>query len=208
MPSPFRGWAFFFGFREAMPSSVVFWSVAAVLLFWGVGAYNRLMRLRAEANSAFAALEGELSKQVALVHECLPPPDATQPAALGGDTGFWSGLHGAAAQFAASLAVARARPLEPQGIAALSAAQDVLAMAWERAERDDAHDLAGPRLPETLTARRAQIVMQTHAAIEHFDQAVARYNNGISQFPAVLLAWLFGFKPGRGVRTSANAVAA
>jgi LemA protein len=204
MPSPFRGWAFFLDVREAMPSSVVFWSLAAVLLFWGVGAYNRLMRLRSDANTAFTALEGELSKQVALVHECVPPPDATQPAPLEGDPGFWSGLHGAAAQFAASLAVARARPLEPQRIAALGAAHDVLAMAWERAERDDAHDLAGPRLPETLTARRAQIVMQTHAAIENFDQAVARYNSGISQFPAVLLAWLFGFKPGRGVRTSAR----
>jgi len=190
-----------------MPSSIVLWSVAAVLLFWAMGAYNRLMRLRAEANAAFAALEGELAKQVALVRECLPPPEATQPAPLDGEPGFWSGLHGAAAQFAASLAIARARPLEPDRIAALGAAQDVLAMAWERAERDDAHDLAGPRLPETLTARRAQIVMQTHAAIEHFDQAVLRYNEGIAQFPAVLLALLFGFKPGRGVRAPANSVA-
>lgn len=184
-----------------MPSSVVLWSIAAVLLFWGVGAYNRLMRLRAEANIAFAALEAELSKQVALVHECLPPPEPTQPAPLDGEpTSFWAGLHGAAAQFAASLAAARSRPLDPEGIAALSAAQDVLAMAWERAERDDAHDLAGPRLPETLTTRRAQIVIQTHAATDQFDQAVNRYNDAITQFPAVLLAWLFGFKPGRGVR--------
>lgn len=190
-----------------MPSSVVFWSLAAVLLFWAVGAYNRLMRLRAEANTAFSALETELSKQVALVDECLPPPDVTQPAPLGGDSGFWSGLHGAAAQFSASLAVARARPLEPQRIAALAAAQNVLTMAWERAERDDAHDLAGPQLPETLTARRAQIVIQTHAAIDHFDQAVARYNSGISQFPAVLLAWLFGFRTARGLRSSAAAAA-
>ncbi|MDB5872340.1 MAG: hypothetical protein JWQ07_1782 [Ramlibacter sp.] len=174
-----------------------------MLLFWGVGAYNRLMRLRAEANTAFAALESELSKQVALVRECLPPPEATQPAPLDDEGAFWAGLHGAATQFAVSLAVARSRPLEPDGIAALSAAQDVLAMAWERAERDDAHDLAGPRLPETLTSRRAQIVMQTHAAIEQFDQAVARYNDGIAQFPAVLLAWLFGFKRGRGVRAMA-----
>jgi len=184
-----------------MPSSVVLWSIAAVLLFWGVGAYNRLMRLRAEANIAFAALEAELSKQVALVHECLPPPEPTQPAPLDEEpTSFWAGLHGAAAQFAASLAAARSRPLDPEGIAALSAAQDVLAMAWERAERDDAHDLAGPRLPETLTTRRAQIVIQTHAATDQFDQAVSRYNDAIAQFPAVLLAWLFGFKPGRGVR--------
>lgn len=184
-----------------MPSSVVIWSVAAVLLFWAVGAYNRLMRLRADANTAFAALEAELAKQVALVRECLPPPEPTQPAPLEGEpTSFWAGLHGAAAQFAASLVLARARPLEPEGIAALSAAQDVLSMAWERAERDDAHDLAGPRLPHTLTERRAQMVLQTHAAIEQFDQAVTRYNEGIAQFPAVVLAWLFGFKPGRGVR--------
>ncbi len=79
-------------------------------------------------------------------------------------------------------------------------------MAWERAERDDAHDLAGPRLPETLTARRAQIVHRRRTrAIEQFDQAVGRYNEAIAQFPAVLLAWLFGFKPGRGVRSSGAA---
>ena len=183
------------------------WTIAAVLLFWGVGAYNRLMRLRAEANIAFAALEAELSKQVALVRECLPPPEPTQPAPLEGEpTSFWSGLHGAAAQFAASLAAAKSRPLDPDGIAALSSAQDVLAMAWERAERDDAHDLAGPRLPDTLTSRRAQIVIQTHAATDQFDQAVSRYNDAIAQFPAVLLAWLFGFKPGRGVRGAVAAL--
>ena len=186
-----------------MPSSVVLLAVAAVLLFWTGGAYNRLMRLRAEANTAFAGLEAELSKQVALVRECLPPAEATQPAGLEQGGSFWAGLHGAAAQFAASLAAARTRPLEPDGIAALGAAQDVLAMAWERAERDDAHDLAGPRLPETVTARRAQLTMQTHAAIEQFDRAVGRYNEAIAQFPAVLLAYLFGFRPGRGLRQAA-----
>ena len=41
-------------------------------------------------------------------------------------------------------------------------------MAWERAERDDAHDLAGPRLPETVTAAaRAAGCMQTHAATDN-----------------------------------------
>jgi len=183
-----------------MPSSVVLGAIGAVLLFWAVGAYNRLVRLRGEANTAFAALEAELIKQVALVRECLPPVDATQPAALEQGVSFWAGLHGAAAQFAASLAAARARPLEPDGIDALSAAQDVLAMAWERAERDDAHDLAGPRLPERVTMRRAQLTIQTYAAIDQFDRAVARYNEGIAQFPAVLLAYLFNFRPGRGVR--------
>jgi len=188
-----------------MPSSIVLGAIAAVLLFWAVGAYNRLMRLRAEAKTAFAGLEAELSKQVALVRECLPPPDATQPAPLDDGTSFGAALHGAAAQFAASLAAARTKPLEPERIAALSSAQDVLVMAWERAERADAHDLAGPRLPESITSRRTQLSIQTHAAIDQFDRAVGRYNEAIAQFPAVLLAWLFGFKPGRSVRAIAGA---
>jgi LemA protein len=182
------------------------WIGAAVVLFWGVGAYNRLMRLRSEANTAFGALEGELSKHVALVRDCLPAQEGTQPAPLDDDARFWGGLHGAATQFAASLSAARSKPLEPEGIAALAAAHDVLAMAWERAERDDAHDLAGSRLPENVSIRRQQIEIQTHAATDQFDIAVARYNAAISQFPAVLLAWLFGFKPGRGVRAAAPAL--
>lgn len=181
-----------------MPTSILYWTVAAIALFWTVGAYNRLMRLRADANAAFANLEAELVRQIDLVREQVPPVEETQPAPLGG-AGFWAGLHGAAAQCAASLAAARARPLEPAGIAALSAAQEVLIRAWERAERDDAHDLAGPRLPEAMTARRAQLTAQAQAAAANFNLAVDRYNEAIAQFPALLLAWLFGFKRGRGM---------
>jgi LemA protein len=182
-----------------MSSSMVFWIVVAVLPFWAVGGYNRLVRLRSEAKTAFAALESELLKQVALVDACLPPGE-TQPASLfDEEASFWGSLQGAAAQFAASLAGARQRPLEPEGIAALSAAQDVLAMAWARAERDDAHDLAGARLPDTLTTTRAHLVAQSSVAAEQFNRAVTRYNQAIAQFPALLLAWLFGFKAGRGI---------
>jgi LemA protein len=178
--------------------SMVGWTIAAVLLFWAVGAYNRLMRLRADANAAFASVDAELARQVALVSEHLPPPEPTQPAPLDGPpVSFWDALHAAATQLAATLAAARGKPLDGDNIAALSAAQEVLHMAWERAERDDAHDLAGPRLPDTVLLRRAQLLLQAHAATESFNAAVARYNEAIAQFPAILLAWLFGFQPAR-----------
>ncbi len=182
-----------------MPTSIVFWIAAAVLVFWVVGAYNRLVRLRGEAIAAFGGLESELVKQVELVRRHLPASDATMPAPLEHDGSIWAGLQGAAAQCATSLAAARHRPLEPQGIAALGAARDVLAMAWERAEREDAHDLAGARLPDTMIARWVQLALQTHSAVALFNQAVARYNEGIAQFPAAVLAWVFGFKPGLGL---------
>lgn len=183
-----------------MDNSFLYWIGGAVGAFWAVGAYNRLVRLRSEAKAAFAALEAELLRQVQLVHDCVPPEEEQAQTQFEGGSAFWAGLQGAAAQLAASLAAARARPLEPDRIAALGAAQEVLAMAWERAERDDAHDLAGPRLPADLSGERAHMVRLAVAAAEHFNQAVARYNEAIAQFPAVLLAKLFGFEPGRGLR--------
>ena len=175
------------------------WIAAGVLLFWTVGAYNRLVRLRGEANAAFGALEAELGRQVQLVEQLMAGEEP--PASIFGGTehSFWGGLQGAASQLGASLAQARHRPLDPERIDALAAAQSVLAVAWERAERDDAHDLAGPRLPETLTATRAQITLHCIAAADRFSRAVEQYNAAIAQFPAVLLAWLFGFRPGRGL---------
>jgi LemA protein len=181
-------------------SSILPWVVCAVGLFWAVGAYNRLVRLRSDANAAFAALEAELARQAQLVRECVPPEDEQPQSQFTGGSAFWGGLQGAAAQMQASLAAARARPLDPERIAALGAAQEVLGMAWDRAERDDAHDLAGPRLPENFSGERQQLVRMTQVATEHFNQAVSRYNDAIGQFPAVLLAWLFGFQPGRGLR--------
>jgi LemA protein len=191
---------FAFDAIQMTTSSVVWWTLAAVLLFWAVGAYNRLMRLRAEANGAYANVDGELARQVELVRQQLPPPEPTQPAPLDGEpTSFWAGLHAAASQLAATLAAARSKPLDPHNIAALSAAHNVLAAAWERAERDDAHDLAGPRLPETLLLRRRQTLLQAHGATEAFNAAVTRYNEAIGQFPAIVLAWVFGFKPARAL---------
>jgi LemA protein len=188
-----------------MTSPVFLWTFAAVLLFWAVGAYNRLMRLRADAKTAFDALEVEFSRQIELVRRELPPPEVTQPAPLEAEpVSFWSGLHGAANQFAASLAAARIKPLHPEGIAALGSAQEVLVMAWERAEREDAHDLAGPRLPDTVLRKRAQLALQSHAATEQFNVAVSRYNAAIVQFPALLLAWAFGFKPAGGLASAAS----
>jgi LemA protein len=183
-----------------MTSSLLFWVVLAVLVFWGVGAYNRLVRARSDANTAFGTLDAEFGKQVALAQSCLPPEDELEQSQFEGGSAFWSGLHGAVMQFSASLNAAKARPLDPDRMAALGAAHEVLTMAWDRAERDDAHDLAGPRLPHNVSSERQQLVRSAAVATDQFNQAVANYNDAIAQFPASVLAWLFGFKAARGLR--------
>lgn len=173
-----------------MISTLLAWLVPAILLFWCVGAYNRLVRLRGEVKASFGAVDAELQRHIQLVQAL--PADQGGPA-------LWSQVTAATAQLATSLAAARLKPLDPQGIAALQAAAEVLEMAWERAEREDAHDLAGPRLPETLSATREQMVAQVVATATQFNESMSRYNQAIGQFPAVLLAWVFGFKPGRAL---------
>jgi LemA protein len=69
----------------------------------------------------------------------------------------------------------------------------VLGTAWQRVQQD-ANDLAGSSLPDTVAAHWLQLTNETRKSQEHFNEAVARYNAGIGQFPAVLLAWVFGFK--------------
>jgi LemA protein len=186
-----------------MSNPLVLWGIAAVLLFWSVGAYNRLVRLRSDANLAFAAMAGEMTRQAELVHESLPASmihtGLTQPGELLDEvTQLWSGLRAAATQLTASLAAMRPRPLEPAAAAALSEARDVLSSAWVRVAQE-ANDLAGSSIPEALTQEWQQRSGQSRAACEQFNQAVARYNDAIGQFPAAVLASLFGFKPARGV---------
>jgi len=183
-----------------MPTPLVSWTIAALLLFWSIGAYNRLVRLRGEANAAFGLLDTDLAQQVQLVAQLLPEDEEPPASVFGGRRGLLLGWPAGRRRAARRIAVGSATEAAgPERIAALGAAQSVLANAWERAEREDAHDLAGPRLPDTLTTKRAQITAQCIAGAERFSQAVQRYNAAIAQFPAVLLAWLFGFNPGRGL---------
>lgn len=187
-----------------MSNSLVLWGVAAVLLFWSVGAYNRLVRLRSDANGAFAALEAELRQQAELVHASLPASlihtGLTQPGELLDEvTQLWAGLRAAATQLTTAVAAMQPRPLDPEAAAALSEARDVLTSAWARVGQE-ANDLAGSSIPEGLEQQWLQLSVQSRSAAERFNQAVGRYNHAISEFPALLLAGLFGFKQARGIR--------
>ena len=187
-----------------MSNSLMLWGIAALLLFWSVGAYNRLVRLRADANSAYTALALELTRQAELVHASLPASmihtGLTQPGDLLDEvTELWSGLRAAATQLTISLAAMRPRPLDPDAAATLSEARDVLTNAWIRVSQE-ANDLAGSSIPEKLERQWRELSSQSRAAAERFNNAVIRYNGAIRQFPALLLAGLFAFKPARGIR--------
>lgn len=202
------------------------WIFLAVLLFWAVGAYNRLVRLRSAAIQAFGGLDAHLVRTITMLGEyeatLLPERDPSDARAA-----LWA----ATTQFGASLAVARARPLDAEAAAALSTADQVLDVAWQAVVRSAASQPAAaepaPRsgrkkkrvgtvgvaesaaepAPEDASVdqsalaawsiRRDQHVAHNTVARQQFNDAVAQYNRAIAQFPANVLAWLFGFQKAR-----------
>jgi LemA protein len=175
------------------------WLLPALLLFWAAGAYNRLVRLRSRASAAFAALDEQLVRQIVWVQGCLPEPmrggGYTSPADLqDGVTAAWMRLHAASEQFAAALAKARAHVTDSAIMAGLALSHEAMRRALSTALTDAVRADAEPST-EKLQARWLRLLQQAQPLRAAFNDAAQAYNRGISQFPALMLARLLGFKP-------------
>lgn len=191
---------------SAFPDSIAGWAAAALLLFWFVGAYNRLMRLRTAALQGYATLDAALVRQLEFVQgRTLAPGDA---AALVNPT-VRASLQAATAQLTTLLAATRLKPLDAQGMAALGTALQVLLSAWQRLHPDavtrfDADGMLSRPAPLDGVEDRAVVSApiawpEPSAAAEiarnHFNLAVRAYNAAIGQFPALLVAWVMRQRP-------------
>jgi LemA protein len=170
-----------------MSDSVTFWALWAVMLFWAVGAYQRLVRMRAQAITAFASLDAQFGQYVALVKDNFSKAgsDSAPPAQ--------AGLVGAALQFESSMKVALAHPTDAMAMRALQTAHETLRTSWVRV-RNEPPDLAGDLLPEALQQQWEHISLNAGDARAEFNRRVQEYNAAIQQFPARLLARLFRFR--------------
>lgn len=209
-----------------MWSSPLFWIAVAIAVFWALGAYNRLMRLRSAVIQAFGSFDAHMVRLLALVSE-YGAVHAAVPASSGPVPAL-AALEGAATQLSASLAMARARPLRPDATAALAAARDVLYATWDKTtaalapgsiqqlpqqDRSEATESLDPSHSEPETPAAAAPLPPSHWQMQWeshlqqntqaagvFNDAVLHYNAAIAQFPANLLAWVFGFKAARGLQ--------
>lgn len=160
----------------------------AVSLFWAVGAYNRLMRLRSAVMRTFGKVDAQLLRALALVAE-LEAARQGAPASARDH----AALVAAAEQLAASLAVSRQRPLDADATAALAAGMRILDAAWQ-ALADAAQDEDKAAALSPFLQQREQIAAQRGRAQQQFNAAVADYNAAVAQFPASVLARVFGFR--------------
>lgn len=178
--------------------SLLPWGGGAVLLFWAVGAYNRIVRLRTQATVLFGVLQARLRHFLDLADDHLREASGlAQAQALAAPQGaahaqVWMGLQGARTQFEASLAAATRKPLDAPSIAALQTAHATLQVAWLRVQ--DECRLYPQLFHSTLEPGWTDNARLVALATEDFNAAVLAHNTAISQFPAVVLAQIFGFR--------------
>jgi LemA protein len=179
--------------------SLWFWIVLLLLLFWAVGAYNRLVRLRIEVRKAFAVWDEQLVRQVVWVQGCLPESMRdgmqTSPADLqDAVTAVWARLYAASDQFAAALAHARPAVADVSTMAGLvlayEAMRSALAVALAEALALDAVPSA-----EQLQTRWMRLLHQALPLRTAFNETAQAYNQAITQFPASIVARVAGFRP-------------
>lgn len=163
------------------------WAVAALLLFWAVGAHNRLVRLRNEIVQRFGPVQTQFALRHALLLQQL---DALAPVLVSAGPRL-DALRAACQQAEAACAHARTRPGTIGATTSLRLAEDILTEARARLPAASVPGTEGP----DLAAQLAQADTALAFARGQFNDAVSTYNDAVRQFPTWLIAAVFSFRP-------------
>ena len=182
------------------PNNLIYIALAALLVFWAVGAYNRLIRLKNTIANAFGQIDVQLKRRYDLIpnlvdvaRKYLQHEQATLEAVIN-----------ARNQARAASDVARSRPANALAVTTLAAAEQALGsslgnfFALAEAYPDLKADQTIRELSEELTSTENKVSFARQA----FNDAVLDYNNAQGQFPAVLVARMFSFAPSAMLQTT------
>lgn len=172
-----------------------FWVWVALTVFWALGAYNRLVRLRAQVavhyTPLMTALTGltELAQQaisdsVADVASHRTSSDSLHIAAC------WRRLSTSATQARVAMARMQEHSLLPQSIEDLNQSWRLFEDTW-----DELKVSPWGLLPEPLRLQWQEQRLLSQPLRRSFNQAVEQYNQAIAMWPATLVARLFQFRP-------------
>lgn len=180
-----------------MSGSLIVWIVLALLVFWAVGLYNRLMRIRARGLSALGSVEKHMRVYADLVREDLAQGAAVHLHTPTGDKSpdDWAELLFALQTFEDALKETGASALRNEAPARLGQSFDAVQTAWRRLN-EAPPDLAGPLVPATMRTQWDAVTQRVETARGGFNQILNHYNEALAQFPARLVAGAMGFKPG------------
>ena len=173
-------------------SQIVTSVVVAVLLFWCVGAYNRLVSLRNAIANAFAQIDVQLKRR----YDLIPNLVETARKYVSHERDTLEAVIAARNQARTAADHVRAKPTNAGSVGALVVAEQALdgtlarLMAVVEAYPELKADQTLRELSEELTSTENKVAFARQA----FNDTVLDYNNAAQQFPTTLISALFGFK--------------
>ena len=173
--------------------TIVAITLLAMLAFWAVGAYNRLVRLKNIIAQAFGPIDVQLKHR----HDLIPNLAEAAQKYLQHEPVTLEAVISARNQARSASDAVRLRPDRAQAVMALAAAEQTLdsslgrLFALAKAHLDLKADPTFREFSEELTGTENKVGFARQA----YNDAVLDYNNAQSQFPALVIARMFGFAP-------------
>lgn len=183
-------------------SLLIFSAILAVLFFWAVGAYNRLVLLRTSVAKQFAAVDAQLLRVLVWLQGNLPVSmrdmlsemeEAALPEALLKNERDLKLLR-ILEELSDSLDLARTQPMSASAMQRVN--QERLALAaWAKAEVRAGQTGEATWFIDPLPYKFDRLKAQAWPLMDAYNQAAFKYNEAIHQFPASLLARQVKFLP-------------
>ena len=171
------------------------WSIVAVVVFWAVGAYNRLVSLRNKFKNAFAQIDVQLKRR----YDLIPNLVETAKGYMKHERETLEKVIAARNTAVTANAAAAADPGSASAMQGLIAAEGALSGALSRlfalveAYPDLKANQNMMQLTEELTGTENKISFARQA----FNDSVMSYNTASQQFPTNVIAGMFSFASGR-----------
>ena len=173
------------------PSQITLLAILAVLMFWSVGAYNRLVTLRNRIAESFGPVDAQVRQRHTLLTRWL----AAMPLFVEQAPQAAAAVEAAAAQLLLMCDALRARPSAARPAVSLRLAEETLTAARARFSAEL------PARPELLAGLEGAVLAEELAAADstlgfarqQFNDATRAYNAAIHQFPTGLIAGTFRF---------------
>ena len=172
---------------------LIFFGLIALVAFWAIGAYNRLIGLRNRFKNAFAQIDVQLKRR----YDLIPNLVETAKAYMKHERETLEAVIKARNSAVTANQAAAADPANAGAIQGLVAAEGALSgalgklFALAEAYPDLKANQNMMQLTEELTGTENKIAF----ARQGFNDAVMTFNTAVEQFPSNLIAGAFSFKP-------------
>ncbi|HYD61341.1 MAG TPA: LemA family protein [Noviherbaspirillum sp.] len=174
-----------------MTGLIILLAIILVTLFWGVGAYNRLVSLQNQVKNAFSQIDVQLKRR----YDLIPNLVETAKGYMKHERETLEAV--IAARNQAVSANAKAAPSDTGAMREMAAAEGLLSSSLGKmfALSESYPELKANenmmQLTEELTSTENRIAFARQA----YNDGVMQYNTSREQFPGSIIAGMFAFKP-------------